>query len=383
MKESEERRNQENYREFIGIFHKLSPANQNLLIQQARRLEQRERNCGGGDERACCGQSTKTGGEKMEYKYDIISAGFSVVELPRKVKTTPFDVAGEFVGPFPSADTLILLDVAARLGRKCCWMGTVANNAFGRVIWNRLEQDGIETAYIKKLDSFCTPPVFVRYDEDGKREYLSDGRNSRTLKEEYISAQAVQSSRWVHFSGEVITALATGESRAAMLKMLGSIRPEQKVSLDPNDGYEGDVRDLMQPFIDRADLILPSEGEAKMLTGAASDEEACKMWAAEGKLVALKRGAKGCRIYDGARTIDVEAFRVEEVDQTGCGDSFCAGFITGLIEGRTLEQAGELANACGALQATVLGPMEGSKSKEEVLAFIQSQKEDRRKQNGY
>ena len=260
----------------------------------------------------------------MEYRYDIVSAGFSVVEFPRKVKTTPFFVPGEFVGPFPSADTLILLDVAARLGRRCCWMGTVANNAFGRAIWERLERDGIETAYIRKLDTFCTPPVFVRYDEDGKREYLSDGSNSRTLKEEYIIPEVVRSARWVHFSGEVITALSTGESRAAMLKMLSSIGPEQKVSLDPNDGYDGDVRELMRPFVDRADLILPSEGEAMTLTGSGSDEEACRSWAAQGKLVALKRGAQGCRIYSGDQTIDIPAFHVEEVDQTGCGDSFCA-----------------------------------------------------------
>lgn len=307
----------------------------------------------------------------MEYRYDIISAGFSLVEFPRRERGVPFHIAGEFLGPYPSADTLIMLDTAARLGRRCCWMGTVANNPFGRVVFERMKQDGIETAYVRTLNSFCTPPVFVRYDQNGKREYLSDGRVSRMVKEEYIVPQAVQSSAWVHFSGEVVTAMSTGEGRRAMLKMLAAVGPQQKVSLDPNDGYEGDVSEILGPFVERADLILPSEGEAKMLAGTDTDEEACRRWAAQGKLVALKCGSRGCRVYEGDRVSQVDPFRVEEVDPTGCGDSFCAGFITGLLEGLSPAEAGSLANACGALQATALGPMEGSKARAEVLQFME------------
>ena len=46
-----------------------------------------------------------------------------------------------------------------------------------------------------------------------------------------------------------------------MLKVLRSVSPDAKVSLDPNF-VESDIADLqalVQPFIDRADLILPSE----------------------------------------------------------------------------------------------------------------------------
>ena len=85
-------------------------------------------------------------------------------------------------------------------------------------------------------------------------------------------------------------------------------------------------------------------------------------------------GTEGCRIYQGKETIQVPAFRVEEIDPTGAGDSFCAGFLTALNDGLDLYAAGEFANAVGALAVTRKGPMEGCQNKQEVLDFIRSRK---------
>jgi fructokinase len=159
------------------------------------------------------------------------------------------------------------------------------------------------------------------------------------------------------------------------------------VSLDPNDGYMLDnVEKIIGPFVKRANLILPSEGEAKTLAKTKTDDEACRKWASEGKIVALKRGANGCTIYQADDVVHIGSFKVDEVDPTGCGDSFCAGFITGLIEELPLLEVGILANACGALQATELGPMEGAKTRDEVDKFIQQNRsniEIRRVSSGY
>ena len=46
-------------------------------------------------------------------KYDILTVGFPMVEIMRKERNVPFDVPADFTGPYPSADTCIMLDVAA------------------------------------------------------------------------------------------------------------------------------------------------------------------------------------------------------------------------------------------------------------------------------
>jgi sugar/nucleoside kinase (ribokinase family) len=133
-----------------------------------------------------------------------------------------------------------------------------------------------------------------------------------------------------------------------------------------------EIRALCAPVLERCDLFLPSIGEAMMLTGAASDEDGCRMLAATGKIVVLKQGAAGCRIFSEETDITVSAFAVEEVDPTGAGDSFSAAFTVALLEGMDLQAAGRFANAVGALAVTQKGPMEGAPTRDQVLELIRS-----------
>lgn len=83
------------------------------------------------------------------------------------------------------------------------------------------------------------------------------------------------------------------------------------------------------------------------MMGTDTDEEACRGLAAQGKTVVLKKGCAGCDVYTAEGVCHIPAFHIEEKDPTGCGDSFCAGFITGLVEGQCIRDAGTLANAAG------------------------------------
>jgi len=307
-------------------------------------------------------------------KYDILTAGFPLVEIMRKKRGVTFTEAGDFTGPYPSGDTCIMLDVVARLGKKCCFLGPVGDDAFGKVVLNRLEADGIDISHVRVAKGYCTAVVFVRYELDGTREYLDFINNSAcsTLCPDDIGADIVAQAKWIHFSGEIISQCAEGDRKKAIEKLLNNIPSASKVSLDPNFTVDiSGIRNLFTPIIKRADLILPSEGEAKILMDTKTDEEACVLLAARGKIVAFKQGKLGCTIYHGNDHVQVSSFSVKEVDPTGCGDSFCAGFLYGLLEGWPLEHVGRFANATGALQATAMGPMEGAKYLQEVLDFIE------------
>ena len=165
-----------------------------------------------------------------------------------------------------------------------------------------------------------------------------------------------------------------GEMRKAIEKFLSSISPESKVSLDPNFVEDiSSMQDFFKPFIDRSDLILPSEGEAKMLLGTQEDEEALS-FSSPGKIIALKQGDRGCTIFEGDKRIKIPSFRVDEVDPTGCGAFLLVPDSFRDVTRWPLEMVGQFANATGALQATAVGPMEGAKYLQEVLNFIESNK---------
>ncbi|MCX6090404.1 MAG: carbohydrate kinase family protein [Candidatus Atribacteria bacterium] len=87
-------------------------------------------------------------------------------------------------------------------------------------------------------------------------------------------------------------------------------------------------------------------------------------------MVILKRGAEGSTVYTKTSQAEVPAFPVKEIDPTGAGDCFDAGFLVSLIKNRSLEESARYANAVGALAVTRKGPMEGAPHPEEVEKML-------------
>ena len=64
--------------------------------------------------------------------------------------------------------------------------------------------------------------------------------------------------------------------------------------------------------------------------------------------VLLTEGSQGCTVLSATDEIHVPAFPAREVDPTGAGDCFLAGFAVGLLRGWPVRRAALLANWCGA-----------------------------------
>ena len=177
-----------------------------------------------------------------------------------------------------------------------------------------------------------------------------------------VPAAYLADARWLHVTG--CNLAITESARDACYTALRSVPAGATVSFDPNIRPGAltmqEIRELCRPAIVRADVILPSLSEAAMLTGAATDEAGCRMWAAQGKTVVLKMGAQGCRVFARGSDFVAPSFPVEEVDPTGAGDSFCAGLTVAMLDGMALPDAARFANAVGALAVTKKGPMEGA-----------------------
>jgi len=77
------------------------------------------------------------------------------------------------------------------------------------------------------------------------------------------------------------------------------------------------------------------------------------------KIVAVKLGGKGCYVTDGHEQHLIEPFKVKVVDTTGAGDAFCAGFLFGLINERSLYECGRLGNFVASRCVMKLGARTG------------------------
>lgn len=72
-------------------------------------------------------------------------------------------------------------------------------------------------------------------------------------------------------------------------------------------------------------------------------------------IVAFTHSERGCEIILRGRTLRVGAYRTEQVDPTGAGDVFSAGFFLGLAEGHEPAQAARLGAAAASIVVEAVG----------------------------
>lgn len=77
--------------------------------------------------------------------------------------------------------------------------------------------------------------------------------------------------------------------------------------------------------------------------------------AAAVRIVVLTRGVRGCEVISGGRTRRVGVSPAHEVDPTGAGDAFAAGFLFALARGDDPAEAARLGAAAGAIAVEARG----------------------------
>ena len=105
------------------------------------------------------------------------------------------------------------------------------------------------------------------------------------------------------------------------------------------------------------DYLMPNDEEAMLITGKNTVEEAAESLRRAGvKTVVVKCGSKGCYVCGREKSFWMPAEKnVKCIDTTGAGDSFVAGFLHALAQGRNVRECAEYGNKCGANAVSVAG----------------------------
>ena len=306
---------------------------------------------------------------------DILTIGEALVEIMRTDIDQPLHQPGPFVGPYPSGAPFIFAVQAARLGMRSAAIGSVGADAFGDCLLNQLEADGVATAGVRQLPDQTTGVAFVAYQADGSRNFVFSLGAGGHISSDMLDPALFAGLRCFHLMGSALSmseaALAVGHEALAMARNAGAL-----ISFDPNLRPEllpaHRARVAFAPFIASADIFLPTEAELLQLTNGDSEEAAIAdlLRARAERAIVVTRGAQGCSVYTRNERINVPGYVVQEVDPTGAGDCFDAGFLAGLLEGMPLREAAQLANACGALAVSAKGPMAGANSRAAVERFM-------------
>jgi sugar/nucleoside kinase (ribokinase family) len=306
---------------------------------------------------------------------EIWTMGEMLVEIMRPRVGMPLNEAGEFLGPFPSGAPAIFIDTVSRLGHPAGIIGGVAEDDFGSCLLERLSRDGVDLRFVERVPGCATAVAFVTYFEDGSRKFIYHIDGTPAAIARFSEQEPWGEVRFFHVMG--CSLMTNDVFRAEIFKAVEYFhRTGSRISFDPNIRVEllrgRDLKEVIGPVIKKTAVLLPGEEELRLLGGDQQPVKCVERLFENPhlELIVLKRGKKGASVYSRSGHIDTPSFSVEEVDPTGAGDCFDAGFLCGMLEGRTLEECGKMAAAAGALNAAAFGPMEGNISPESIWELI-------------
>jgi sugar/nucleoside kinase (ribokinase family) len=282
-----------------------------------------------------------------------------------------------YAGPFPSGAPGIFIDQAARMTGRAVFAGAVGEDAFGRVILDRLRADGVDDRLIAVVPGLPTGTAHVAYNPDGSRDFVFNIARSAAAHlpppDRAAAGFLAAGTRLFHISGSSLgdpvlrdnlhdLALRLDHAGVAL-----SVDPNIRAELMRDEGYLETLRAL----IGMAAYVLPSDADAALLwPGADFADWAGPLIAAGARAVVLKRGAEGAVGMEAGGGLALPARPARVVDPTGAGDCFCATFLARHGAGHGLADALAHANAAGALAVEALGPMEGNAGPAAIAARL-------------
>ena len=307
----------------------------------------------------------------------VWTMGEILVEIMRPRAGIDLYEPAEFLGPYPSGAPAIFIDTVARLGHPAGIVGGVGADDFGRCVVDRLQRDGVNCNFVTAFSGRFTAVAFVTYFADGSRKFIYHIDGTPAVMASLPIAADLGAPAFFHVMG--CSLMANDEFRERIYDAMRRFRQAgARVSFDPNIRAEllgsRSIDEIAGPVLAECSVLLPGVGELALLGGAESvQENVARLFASTPlEIVVVKRGRQGCTVFTRNEHMDVPAYRVREVDPTGAGDCFDAGFLCGLLEGRPLVECAQIAAAAGALNAAAFGPMEGAITPETVRRVMET-----------
>ena len=124
---------------------------------------------------------------------------------------------------------------------------------------------------------------------------------------------------------------------------------------------------LIREMLEFSDIALLGLSEAKEIYGTEEIPRISSILLEAGvRCVVIKDGANGAYLISGDEFAFIPPFPCNPVDSVGAGDGFNAGFLCGILEGRSLTDAAKMGALVGAMATETVGDVNGYPTREEL-----------------
>ena len=248
-----------------------------------------------------------------------------------------------------------------RLGLSSTLVSSVGNDGFGEYIFKRLEEIGINTSNVKKLENKSTSVIFVSK-SNGTPDFIPYRNADCDISENQITTEMLSQTKIFHTT---CFALSKNPAQTTILKKAEEAHKKGcKLSIDVNYAKElwdtkEEALQVIKKYCQFNPLIKISEDDMlRLFEKQLPHKEIFEFFHNLGvETVCLTLGSKGVKLSQkGKNMIQLPAIKIEKVmDTTGAGDAFWSGFLFAYIKAKTIEECLQIALKLAALKLQNVG----------------------------
>ncbi len=265
----------------------------------------------------------------------------------------------------------------SKLGCKAALLTCVSDDSVGRYCLNQLDHYGIDRRHVTSIagESRTSLAVYETRTEDHQSVIYRN--NAADFQMTTAEVEAVDYARF----GALITTgtvFAAEPSRSAAFRALDLARAAGLTVIFDVDyrPYSWPSATVAQEVLSRAaemsDIIIGNDEEFGFMAGdfARGLDKARGLAASGAEIVVYKLGPQGAVTFCQGAEIRTGIFPVTAVKPTGAGDSFLAGMMASLAEGRPLREAILRGSACASIVVAKAGCAPAMPFTPELEAFL-------------
>ena len=308
----------------------------------------------------------------MEKKLDAVCVGAAIVDIPlQPVNRDMFEIESfplQQISMTIGGDAINEATIMSRLGHKIGLISMVGRDAVGNFIIEHCEKNGIDYSGIRVREGIDTSINVGLVTADGERTFVTN-RNGSLWKMtiDDVDLSRLKEARLLSLASIFNNPLL---DCPALVKIFKEAKAQDMIiCADMIKARLGETLDDIEEALGYVDYFFPNYDEACLMTEETELEKIADRFLDCGiQHVVIKTGKKGCYIksQDGS-VLEVPAMKgITAIDTIGAGDNFASGFITAILEGKSLKECAEFANVTASISVQSIGATTGVQKREQV-----------------
>ena len=230
--------------------------------------------------------------------------------------------------------------VATGLGADVTFLGAVGNDAVGDVLVQDLASHGIHPC-LRRVDG--PSGVVLALHRGGDRSMICSRGANDALDEEDVDPGLFEDLHCVHVSGYAFLSVPQARAVARAIAFARDIGAAISVTAPPANLIESFGVELFRQAVRDAGILVLNHSEGRLLTGRTEAAAIVDALAASHAAGALTLGSDGALAWRNEERSQARSSAILDVDPTGAGDAYAAGFVVSLQSGETLSVANRIA----------------------------------------